>query len=259
MTNKQLSTLDHSAYLAQRGYQVTTALPAAGQPTMLSLAHWLARHPSKVLPAVTATVVFALARWTHADLVTSTSDLAMMIALTALTAGAGVVSAAKQNGDSGLTSIAFALSGGLATFTVAAHTASTPLALVLVLLPLVIAYAVGGRSWRDDKRTTAAYAHERHLVEVTAQRDVTVAALTAQAQQDAGRNALLLVEAVLHRSALPQDTAVPGEVPASSEPLALTAAPAGALDPVALLQSVLAPQASQEQVQAWTDARGRVR
>jgi hypothetical protein len=253
MTNKQLTTVD-PYLLQQRGYQITTGQIAPGEPTLLSLAHWLARHPSKVLPAVTAGVVFGLSRWTHTDLSSSPTDLAMMIALTALTAGAGIVSAAKQHGDSGLTSIAFALSGGLGVFSAAAHTSSTPLALVLVLLPLVIAYAVGGRSWRDDKRTGAAYAHERHVVEVTAQRDVTVAALQAQAQQDASRNALLLVEAVLHRSALTQGDAAPGQVAASSEPLALTAAPGG-VDPVALLQSVLQPQASQEQVQAWTSAR----
>ena len=252
MTNKQLTPVDHAAYLAQRGYQVTTTVPT-GQPTLLSLAHWLARHPSKVLPALTAAAVFGLSRWTHADLVTSATDLAAMIALTALTAGAGIVSAAKEHGDSGLTSVAFALSGGLGTFTVAAHTASAPLALVLVLLPLVIAYAVGGRSWRDDKRTAAVHAHERHLVEVAAQRDVTVAALQAQAQQDAGRTALLLAEAVLHRTALPH-SAVSDPATASCEPKALGAAPAG-LDPMTLLQSVLQPQASQEQVQAWTDAR----
>jgi hypothetical protein len=252
VTNRQIARVDPN-HLVQRGYQIQAGTPLTGGT---SLWDWAVRNPSRVLPLLTATVVFGLARWAHADLVSSTTDLASMIAMTALTAGGGIISAAKQHGDSALTAAAFATSGALGAFTVAAHTASIPLAMLLMLVPLALAYTIGALSWRDDKRDTAARAHERHLVEVQALRDVTVAQLHAEAHRDAHTHALALMEAVLHRASMDSTHgAVPREVKADSEPLALTGSAHQQVDATALLQSVLQPHASDEQLHAWNNAR----
>ncbi|GAA2836866.1 hypothetical protein [Kitasatospora aburaviensis] len=249
---RQLSA-DPAWFLAQHGYQAQALSPVPVSATA-RLTRWLARNPSKVWPTVAALCVLGLARWFHADGALEAGSIAGMTGLSVAGAAAGLVSAAKQHGDSTLTAAAFALSAGSAVFEIAAMTPHLPLALFLTLGPLILAYTLGARSWRDDRRAREQREHEKDLAELNVFRDVRVAELAVQERQQMGMYAVALAEALQHRTGLDaaDGQVLPG-VTVGSTVRALPAAPAPDQYSELLASSLLQPTV--EQLTAWNTAR----
>lgn len=250
---KQLPT-DPAWFLAQRGYHAQALAPVPVS-TLTRIGRWATGNPSKIWPAAAALGTLGLARWFHADGAADALNIAVLTAMAVAAGAAAVVSAAKQHGDSALTASLFATSAGLAVFEVASMTPHLPLALFLTLAPLLIAYAFGAVSWRDDRRSREQRGHEKELAELASRTDLQLAQIQLQERRETGLYAVALAEALQHRTGLSagDGQVLPGIVLDAAPARALAPAPAEDQYGDLLRSSLLQPTA--EQLIAWTTNR----
>ncbi|MFJ2833607.1 hypothetical protein ACIPC1_39720 [Streptomyces sp. NPDC087263] len=170
-------------YLLSREHQITTPyLPGVEPlPPVKSAARVLWEHFGRLAPGLVTTAATALAWGWHQQLPDGSTQPLWISGLLAVLAGAaGTVSAAKQNGDSDTTRVAFAAGGTLALLGITAWTPDSALRALMWLLGTAAVYAVCAPLWRGDRRLEREHRHERVMAETSARTQVTVALIEGQ-------------------------------------------------------------------------------
>ncbi|MFD3907869.1 hypothetical protein ACFXOL_10830 [Streptomyces californicus] len=170
-------------YLIEREHQITAPYVPGVEPLppVRSAARVMWEHFGRIAPGLVTTAATLLAWGWHQDLPDgSTQPLWISGLLAALAAAAGTVSAAKKNGDSDTTRLAFAAGGTFALLGIAAWTPIWSLRALLWLVGTAAVYAVCAPLWRGDRRLEREQRHERVMAETDGRTQIALAVVEGQ-------------------------------------------------------------------------------
>jgi hypothetical protein len=169
----------------------------------------------KTAPMAATTTVLVLARlWNASGAEHSTGAAFLMGALAVGTAAAGVVVTNGHHGDPTSSALAFTGAGAFALAGVCAYTDELPLPLLLWAVATVLAYILGFRVWREDRRADEAHArgmeelrekhvHREAVASIEARAAVDSRYVELQIAQENTQAVSAYVDAITARAALP--------------------------------------------------------